>query len=221
MLFTGGYRMSQTSSIRIADRVHATTVLGPGTRAGLWVQGCDLACPGCIAPHTHKAHGGSAESIEAIVEWLEGLRGIDGLTISGGEPFQQMNGVLSLVTRLRHRGDWSIMLYSGYTMEALRRRGEEAMTLIKQLDIFIDGPYQAHRATAMRWRGSDNQRIHFITERHQEWASQLEEEGLWMEARIDDDGTLRWTGVPPPGFIDAMHEHMAHEGLRLRPIAGP
>ena len=80
-----------TSAIRLS-RVHfPVTALGPGTRLGIWVQGCHLACPGCMSRDTWDAPGGSRQSIADLADiWRQARElGATGLTISGGRAAEQ------------------------------------------------------------------------------------------------------------------------------------
>src|SRR5205823_8911105 len=102
------------------------------------------------------------ELAEQIVE-----QAVDGLTLSGGEPFAQAAALADLVQRVRAARDLSVMSYTGYVLEHLRRHGDSAQhRLLKSLDILVDGPYLANRHAKLRWRGSANQRLHYLTDRH-------------------------------------------------------
>ena len=85
------------------------------------------------------------------------------MSLLGGEPFQQPDGLLALVQALRARGCPHILCYSGYTYEALRRRANQQPAIgavLDELDLLIDGPYVARRAgDAGPWTGSGNQRV--------------------------------------------------------------
>jgi pyruvate-formate lyase-activating enzyme len=87
----------------------------------------------------------------------------DGVSILGGEPFQQPEGLLALVRALRARGCDHILCYSGYTHRALRRRGERRHTMdavLAEIDMLVDGPFVAALADdAGPWTGSGNQRV--------------------------------------------------------------
>ncbi len=72
-----------------------------GVRAVIWFQGCTIGCPGCFNPETHSPGGGRETEVEELVGKIVGLGGsIDGVSISGGEPFQQPEGLLALVKPL-------------------------------------------------------------------------------------------------------------------------
>ncbi len=115
-------------------------------------------------PETHDPRGGVALAISEVVELLLEEQGAprDGITVLGGEPFLQPEGLAALLGALKERG-LHVTLYTGYTLEALRARAEsvvdEALALT---DILIDGPFVAQLSRgAGEWRGSTNQRIIF------------------------------------------------------------
>lgn len=178
---------------------------GPGLRAVLWFQGCDLGCPHCYNPETHSnaAHSNAARlrrspsemttELEKLIQSSDGPA-IEGLTLSGGEPLQQPEGLLELLLQVRQRTALSILLFSGYTLEEIRRQplGSE---ILEQLDVLVDGRFQAGRRLAEGLRGSANQHIHLLTDRYTEadvTATPV------AEIRIDSNGNVTISGVDPP-----------------------
>lgn len=192
--------MNQSAeTVSVADTHPACQVLGPGTRFVVWVQGCPLSCPDCISPQWIPFAGGRAvpvpELASAIVE-----SGVDGVTLSGGEPFAQAAALARLVTLVRAERDLSVMCYTGYRLERLRRQGGAAADLLCQLDLLVDGPYVVHRHADLRWRASTNQRLHQLTDRH---ADDLAgpDTGVGLQFEVGADDSVSWLGVPPvPGF---------------------
>jgi len=148
--------------LRVAGLWHASVVEGPGRRSVLQVQGCPLRCPGCAVPQTHPFEGGAVLGVEALVEALLDPMGAprDGVTVLGGEPFAQSAGLAALLGGLKARGI-HLVVYTGYTLEALARRAEPAVRAALELtDLLIDGPFVAGLTEgAGEWRGSRNQRL--------------------------------------------------------------
>ena len=203
-----------TTTLEISRVVDRTAVLGPGLRAVIWVRGCPLRCPGCVAPEDLPFTGGTTRTVDDLAGWLGGLPPeITGVTFSGGEPMAQAAGLSALVTRIRADRDWSVMSYSGWTVEHLRRQGEpDHLRLLDQLDILVDGPYVAARHADLRWRGSANQRLHFLTDRH---APPPEDSSAGIEVRLADDG-VQWIGVPPvPEFRTGFETAMRAQGIAI------
>jgi anaerobic ribonucleoside-triphosphate reductase activating protein len=177
-----------------ALRVHAveprSRANGPGTRFVVWFQGCTLGCPGCFNPATHAAAGGERE-VESLLAELA-ASGSTGLTLSGGEPMQQPDAAVALLEGARARG-LSTLMFSGYARDELAAlpRGTEVLAL---LDVLVDGRYVAAERLGRGLRGSANQRIHRLTERHDE--GELAATPV-AEIVIGPTGELVLTGVDP------------------------
>lgn len=182
----------------VAETHPACTVLGPGSRYVVWVQGCGIGCRECVSPQWIPVDHRQGRDVAGLADEIAG-RAADGLTISGGEPFAQAEAVAELVAAVRARRDLSVLSYTGYTLEHLRAHGSPAQhRLLADLDLLVDGPYLAHRQAALRWRGSANQRLHFLTDRHAELRGEPDRSaGLQIEVAADE--TVRWLGVPAVG----------------------
>ena len=148
--------------LRVARLYHSSVVDGPGRRSVCQVQGCTLGCPQCGLSSTHPTDGGVLLSVETVAGLLldPASQPRDGITITGGEPTLQPNGLLALLQRLKAHGV-HIVVYSGYTLEALAQRPEpEIHACLRLIDLLIDGPFVARLADdAGEWRGSRNQRV--------------------------------------------------------------
>jgi len=200
---------------RVSER---TAVLGPGIRAAVWVRGCPLRCAGCISPEDLPFSGGSTVPVAGLAARLNGLPAeVTGVTFSGGEPMAQAAALATLAGLLRAGRDWSLMSYTGYTIEHLRRGGDSGqLALLAQLDILVDGPYLRARHASLAWRGSANQRLHFLSGRHR---PPVPDTSAGLEIEVGA-GTLSWTGVPPvAGFRETFETVMAADGVPLR-VAG-
>lgn len=146
--------------MRIYGLVQDSIVDGPGFRFVCFVQGCPHHCPGCHNPNSHDPAGGREMSVEEVARELLGNPLTDGLTLSGGEPFQQAEDCLALV-RLAHSHGLNVWCYTGYTYEHLRGHGSQAQReLLAEVDVLVDGPFLLEQRTlALPWRGSANQRL--------------------------------------------------------------
>ena len=156
--------MATTTCVRIAGYYHNSLTEGPGRRSSLLFQSCPLRCKGCWTPHLHASDGGTLVPIDRLADaLLDTACDRDGVSILGGEPFAQVEGLLALVRALRSRGCPHILCYRGYTYEALRKRGrrqQDINAVLDAVDILIDGPYiEALSDGAGPWTGSGNQRV--------------------------------------------------------------
>lgn len=152
-------------------------------------------------------------AVEELAKRIVETASIDGMTFSGGEPFAQAGTLGELVDAVRQVRDLSVMSYSGYTLEWLRRNGNsEQRGLLERLDILVDGPYRADLHASLRWRGSSNQRVHLLTTRHT--ATLLRpDESAGLEVSVDAE-SMSWAGVPPTrGFRGALERRLFERGV--------
>jgi anaerobic ribonucleoside-triphosphate reductase activating protein len=146
--------------LSVGQIVESTEAEGPGRRFALWTQGCSLRCPGCCNPHLFSERGGQPLEIADLLAKIQQTPGIEGITVLGGEPFDQRDALAALCEGVRAAG-LSVMVFSGYTLQQL-----EGARALAHIDILVDGPFmQDQPETKRRWLGSANQVIHFLTER--------------------------------------------------------
>ncbi|MDD2497894.1 MAG: anaerobic ribonucleoside-triphosphate reductase activating protein [Desulfitobacteriaceae bacterium] len=148
--------------IRIAGIVPESVVDGPGIRFVVFTQGCPHHCLECHNPETHDFHGGELKDVKEIINEFSGVRLVQGITISGGEPFCQAEACTQLAREVKLQNK-NVLVYSGYTFEELQKLGEkqpEVKSLLGFTDILIDGRYiKEQRDLNLAFRGSANQRI--------------------------------------------------------------
>lgn len=132
---------------------------GPGCRTVLFLQGCPLACKGCQNKALWPADGGESLNEWELAEKIMAC-GNPNITISGGEPTEQLTRLWILVTSLRVLGAENIIVYTGRTWEwLLENRLFEFMELFQRIDVLVDGPFIAELDDPLiTWRGSRNQR---------------------------------------------------------------
>lgn len=153
--------------IRLSATANDSIVDGPGLRFTVFVQGCSHRCPGCHNPETHDPLAGRLADTRGLIAQMRENPLLSGLTLSGGEPFEQPEACLALAQGARGLG-LDVWVYSGYTYEALLNRGEAARALLLACDVLVDGPYlQGQRSLELRFRGSRNQRL---IDLNQTWA---------------------------------------------------
>ena len=141
-------------------------VNGPSKRAVIWVQGCTLNCHGCFNPQTHAASGGKNWQVDRLVKLvLDQKSEIEGISISGGEPLQQLKPLIEFTRQVKDRSSLSILLFSGFTWDQIQQI-PEAQLLLEHLDVLIAGRYIASKRLASGLIGSSNKTIHFLTNRY-------------------------------------------------------
>lgn len=150
-----------TENLYLFRLYHNSTVDGPGRRSVIQVAGCSIRCAGCYVPETHERSNGRLTSLDSIVAQIDKKCGEhDGVTIIGGEPFDQAESLASLVIKLKAKG-YHLTVYSGFTLEELKARKDESVSLIlSNVDLFIDGAFDRNLTkNAGEYRGSSNQRL--------------------------------------------------------------
>jgi len=210
--------------LRLMHRAVAEDVLGPGRRAILWVQGCPHRCPGCIAPEGWTLNGGTVVSVEEVAEWVLAQPGIEGITISGGEPMLQAAALARLIRLVRARVDLGAMCYTGYVLPprpvgepgVSLRRTPARRDLISMLDLLIDGPYVESRHADLLWRGSDNQRVIVLTDRYVGLFRRMPDRSAGIVCVLDPEGRPQVIGVPSrPRFREELERRLGQNGVCL------
>ena len=144
--------------IRIAGTVDDSIVDGPGFRFAVFTQGCKHACPGCHNPETHDFAGGRVEDTDVLIGRMAANPLLDGLTLTGGDPFEQSQACRALALGAKQLG-LTVWAYSGYTWAELMNK-PDCLALIEACDVIIDGRFLLDQRTLeLRFRGSKNQRL--------------------------------------------------------------
>lgn len=158
--------MTSEIYLNVAKTLSHSRANGPGVRAVIWVQGCTIGCPGCYNAFTHAHEQRTLATPETIAEWVLSLEDIEGVSFSGGEPFEQAKAVREAIVAIRDKNpNLTFFAYSGFDLEMLEQSKDEEVTgLLNELDLLSAGPYiHSKRQTNMLWRGSSNQKLHYLS----------------------------------------------------------
>ncbi len=201
------------------------TTLGPGRRAGIWTQGCTIGCAGCLSRDTWPADPSTAVPVAALLGWLASLDPVpDGVTISGGEPFQQPRALKELLEGIN---DWrppelDILLYSGYTYSHLSRFAE-SREILGLCDAVVAGPYVQRRNDGAPLRGSANQRLVPLTALGGERYGTLDGTGAPRVQISVADGPegrrVYYIGIPGRGDMDQLNAALERAGVRAGEVS--
>ena len=157
----------------------------------LWLQGCTLGCRGCFNPATHNPGGGMEQSIAWLADLICRNPGIEGLTVSGGEPLQQIEPLSRLLEMVKSRTQFSVILFTGYEWEELvTLPGSQAV--LRWIDLLFTGRYKStgnHHAFP-----NGSKKIHFLTSRYNQ--ADLDDTAQ-SEIVITTTGELRLSGIEP------------------------
>lgn len=142
--------------IRIAGLVPESFVDGDGIRFAIFMQGCQRNCAGCHNPETHDLNGGRLIDTTEIISAIKKNPLLNGITLTGGEPFLQVAAADELARAAKNLG-LNVWCYTGFTFERLP---PDAEPLLKNIDVLIDGEFiESLRDLELQFRGSSNQRI--------------------------------------------------------------
>jgi len=144
--------------VKIAGIVNDSIVDGPGLRLAVFAQGCPHNCQGCHNPETHDFDGGYYIDTDEIIDLMGKNPLLDGITLSGGEPFMQPSPMLELAKKA-HRLGLNVIIYTGYLWEELMEKAE-FKELAAEADYVVDGAFtEALRTLSMPFIGSSNQKV--------------------------------------------------------------
>jgi len=191
-------------------RTLRTEALGPGSRYALWVQGCPFRCQGCLASESLPSEGGEWITVETLASEILSVReGLEGITISGGEPFMQASALSQLIQLIRAEWDAGVIVYSGFTLEQLQRRADSVHSrairaLLDQIDLLIDGQYIESLNDGKSLRGSSNQVVTPLSERYLDSLDLYGQQGRKVELLVRPNQTFNLVGVPPLDLLDRL-----------------
>ena len=199
--------MSDDRMLRVHFCAANVRVLGPGVRYVVWTQGCPRRCPGCVAPEAQPLDGGQLIPVETLARRVLRHPDIEGLTLSGGEPFLQCEALCALVDAVREKLDAGVIVYTGYTLEELQAMDRpEVRAFLSRIDLLIDGPYIEELNDGLSLRGSSNQRVLCLTERYRDALGEYGREGgRPLECRVGENGFFV-VGIPDRDALDMLHK---------------
>ena len=146
--------------LRISGIIKESIVDGPGLRLVIFTQGCKHNCEGCHNSDTHSFAGGKLIDSVDILTLLKENPLLDGVTFSGGDPFEQAKVLAVLGRDIRNMG-FDIITYTGYLYEdIINSNNKDWLELLKVTDILIDGKFDiTKKSLDIKFRGSTNQRV--------------------------------------------------------------
>lgn len=199
------------------SRLHfPVTTLGPGQRIGLWFQGCAIRCAGCISPDTWDPGLGRSTVVEVMAAMSPHLAGADGLTVSGGEPFDQPGALAAVLAEWRGRSAGSVLVFTGYPAERVSGWLNRHPGLI---DALVAGPFVKTEPQTLALRGSDNQTLHLLSPAGaRDFAAYERLAGpadRRLDVMFDAEGGAWFAGIPARGDFDRLRQALRRGGHRL------
>lgn len=196
------------------------TVLGPGRRIGIWLQGCHIRCAGCMSHDTWDADSTKRIDVADLLAWCAKITQgvVDGITISGGEPFGQPEALLELLEgihawRSRLTLPVDILCYSGYPWRKLLR---DHPAILHLLDAIIPEPFVQKLPQAHIWRGSSNQVLIPLSElghaRYAKFRSVPSSTQRGVQVAVSAH-RIWLIGIPKVADLEALHEYCESAGI--------
>ncbi|GAA5105769.1 4Fe-4S cluster-binding domain-containing protein [Orbus sasakiae] len=204
------------------SRVHfPVTTLGPGQRLGIWFQGCHLQCQGCISTDTwpKAKHLTDIDALlDVIKDWIHLAEGI---TISGGEPFEQPQALAYLVHQLKRLTPVDILIYTGLPFAKIVN---DVNVMAPNVDVIISEPFVINEAQTFTLRGSDNQNMHLLTPlgqaRFADYQYQrMDDQHHALDMMFDEKGVIWFAGIPKRDDFLTLQTLLENQGHQLKTTA--
>ncbi|HWS33599.1 MAG TPA: 4Fe-4S single cluster domain-containing protein [Actinoplanes sp.] len=194
--------MSEQLTVRLARFLERTTAEGPGVRSAIWVQGCTIRCAGCFNPQLFGTRGGTATDPADLVDRVIAAR-TDGVTLLGGEPFEQAAALAVVAAGVQAAG-LTVMTFTGYEYSFLRTSavdGDRAVAaLLAHTDLLVAGPFRQDLVDRDRpWLGSTNQEFRHLTDRLRDVSGPDR-----LEVTVTSSGDVSVNGWADPDALDAL-----------------
>lgn len=134
---------------------------GPGIRTTIFVTGCTHNCHNCFNEEYQDFNYGDTwtdKETEEVIRYLK-LDEVKGLTLLGGEPFQNEIDLLQVIRDIKKEVQKDIWIFSGYSYEEILK-DQDKKKLLEECDVLVDGKFvESLKDLKLRFRGSSNQRI--------------------------------------------------------------
>lgn len=183
--------------MRVYSYIKSTKVLGPYSRFVLWVQGCPFSCKFCMTPDSQSFEAGEELSLDFLLSEILSSDNIEGITLTGGEPFSKAKELVELLEDLKNRRDLGLIIYTGFTIKQLKDKKDfYTNKLLEFTDILIDGQYIESKNDGVSLRGSSNQNIYQLTNRYKYVFDKYYNKSIReVEIHINNDSTML-VGIP-------------------------
>lgn len=190
--------------------------LGPGKRIAIWLVGCHRGCKGCSNPELWSTEGRVDVPVSAVLQTIMDIHRenqIDGFTITGGEPMEQAEELLTLILGLQ-RISKDILVFSGYRIEELLEHKGASSEILRNIAILVDGAYCEELNEQLPLRGSSNQRVLLLdTDFAEPYADYLRQEHSPTQ-NMYFDGVTTSVGIHRKDFRDELKQKLQEYGIR-------
>ena len=191
--------------VNLAGITKGSTINGPGVRTVIHFQGCDLGCAGCFNTHTWSSE---KRTLVRVGNLVASTREVQGVTISGGEPFNQYGALIALLTGIRKADpDKSIIVFTGYSRDELIDM-DRYYQLFGLVDVMVSGRYRKDLPdrNPNTLLSSTNQEYILLSGRHTK--QELFSLKGNIEIIVSGDGSAKITGFPSVRTINNIRREL-------------
>ncbi len=201
--------------LNIADIDTVVDAAGPGRRLVIWLQGCLKRCLGCANGLFWANIIKRIMNINELIDLLNSNIGLDGITLSGGEPVIQAAALIPFLGEV-HRRNLSTVCYSGYSLNELSNPDNDQCLgeFLKRIDLLIDGEYIRDKPRQGLYRPSSNQGLHFLSDRISiDSTKNIPETVFSIKSK-----SATSTGTLPQSILREISDRLRAEGVTLKSV---
>lgn len=189
--------------------------LGPDKRIGIWVQGCSIQCSGCVSQSLWTSEQGRDIFIPELVQFIiDTGQDYAGITISGGEPFDQYSPLIAFSALIKQKTELTIFCFTGYYLEELRLKYPDQLFL-KYLDYLLDGRYVADFHEDENVRGSANQTLYQIVNGQPQKLEHFFKSNKWS-VQVNEKNQIFMAGIPKKDDLEKITNDLKNSGINVR-----
>lgn len=188
--------------------------LGKGKRISVWVQGCSFGCKGCISQTLQTKKGGKLVDIENLVYKISKVADqFDGVTITGGEPFQQYKELIAFCAWLKQQTNLEIYVFSGYYLNELVELFPDRL-FTKYIDFLMDGRYVKEDHHNENIKGSGNQALYqFVDNDVIKLKNGFSSDEFGLS--VDKDNQVYLSGIPKQNDLNQLNKFLTQTGIDI------
>ena len=202
--------------MRLHREAYPVTVLGPGRRYGIWVQGCARRCPGCASSDTWDYDGGEEVEVSELVSRIIAAaqaEGLTGLTVTCGEPLDQTEELCRIIAEAKETlgGDFDVLVFTGNPVEEI----PEDSPIFTCVDAMVCGPYMRDIPGRGALIATDNQELLLLTDlARARYTDDYLAKEVSLQATTDGRETTL-VGIPEAGTLDRLERLLLEKGVAL------
>ena len=200
--------------------------LGVGRRLAIWVQGCSIRCTGCINPELWNNESGKLVDVATFSDGILKLSGFfNGITITGGEPFDQYEALISFCSFLKLKSNTDIFVYTGYEPDKLIQKFPDQL-FTQCINRIMAGPYIMAKHENKNARGSSNQNLIKFEPETSNINLGLSNEVKFVNEdipvtnntwciNVDDHHQVFMSGIPGKNDLSNLQKKLIESGIKL------